>query len=580
MNRHFYWRSLTVAALLALMALSVIVQIARLQTSEEADLIRHLAAINSGQERTFYPPRGEIYDRKGHQLAGNMLVYEVGVDVPLVKEPESIALALSVYLGLSYDELFARLTDPQNGAYLLISKYVPAEEAAPLVALLEAFRNQDNPKYNLRGLRLTPSLKRNYPENELGFNVIGFVSLGGQGYFGVEEKYNELLAGQPVSAWVPEDPKKVEEIPLFSEGTTLILTIDRDLQAEVEQILQETLAETGAQNGTIVVMDPRSGEILAMASTPAIDLNRFWVYDQVFDQASEFNRAVSMPYEPGSVFKILTMAAALDLGKVAPDTVYLDTGSLQVGSTIIKNWDKQAWGMQNMVGCLQHSLNTCLAWVALEIGPQKFYEYMRAFGIGHLTGIDIAGEAPGRLKLPGDGDWYPVELATNSFGQGVTVTPVQMLAAASAIANDGKMIPPHVLYATVKDGHQYNYNDSFQYAGSPISAQTARTLSQMLAISLEQESSLALVPGYRVAGKTGTAQIPPYNINLGQTNASFIGWGPLDDPQVMVYVWLERPQSSIWGSQTAAPTFSKVMQQAFLLLDIPPDAVRMQIAGQ
>lgn len=579
MNRQFFWRSMTVGILLAVMGLSIIIQIIHIQTGENADLIRGLSSAYAYRRLTLFPPRGKIYDRKGHELAANRLVYEVGVDLPFVREPESIALAVSVYLGLDYNQVYENLVHPADGVvYYLIQRQVPLEKAAPLLELLEAYRTQENPRYKLSGLRLTPSLQRSYPERDLGFNVIGFVSGDGRGYFGVEEKYNDLLAGQPVDAVIPEDPRRIDEIPQVPEGASLILTIDRELQAAVEQILFDALRETGAENGTIVVMDPRNGEILAMVSAPTLDLNRFSEYNNLFHTASEFNRAVSMPYEPGSVFKVLTMAIALDTGKVRPETVYLDTGSIQVGGMVIKNWDKQAWGPQDMIGCLQHSLNTCLAWVALQIGPQTFYQRMQDFGIGHLTGIDLANEAPGRLKLPGDGDWYPVELATNSFGQGVTVTPVQMLAAVSAVANEGKMVTPHVLYATIKNGYQYE--TVLPYSGLPISAQTARTLSQMLAVSLERETSLALVPGYRVAGKTGTAQIPPYELNLGQTNASFIGWGPLDQPQVMTYVWLERPKSSIWGSETAAPVFSKVMQTVFMLLNIPPDVVRYQIAGQ
>jgi len=193
--------------------------------------------------------------------------------------------------------------------------------------------------------------------------------------------------------------------------------------------------------------------------------------------------------------------------------------------------------------------------------------------------VDLSGEAMGRLKIPGDSDWYPVDLGTNAFGQGVTVTPMQMLMAVSAIANDGQMVTPHMLYAMLRDGHQYNVPS--QYAGSPISEQTARTLTQMLSISLEGESSDALLPGYRVAGKTGTAQIPTdYGYDPDRTNASFIGWGPVDDPQFMVYVWLQEPTTSIWSSQTAAPVFSEVAEQTVITLNIPPDLVRTQYGSR
>jgi cell division protein FtsI/penicillin-binding protein 2 len=324
-------------------------------------------------------------------------------------------------------------------------------------------------------------------------------------------------------------------------------------------------------------MDPRTGEILALASSPRMDLNQFWNYGSVYQNASEYDRAISLPYEPGSVIKVLTVAAALDSGTAVPSTSYLDTGEITIGGWTIHNWDNQAWGQQDIVGCLQHSLNICMAWLSDKMGAQNFYGYMNRFGLGHLTGIDLAGEAAGRLKVPGDADWYPVDLATNAFGQGVSVTPIQLMMASSAVANDGRMVTPHVLSAMIRDGRQYNV--PAQYAGTPISADTAHTLNQILAISLENESSNALVPGYRVAGKTGTAQIPTdYGYESGATNASFIGWGPVDDPKFMIYVWLERPSASIWGSETAAPVFSQVAQETVLILNIPPDTIRNEIA--
>jgi cell division protein FtsI/penicillin-binding protein 2 len=316
-----------------------------------------------------------------------------------------------------------------------------------------------------------------------------------------------------------------------------------------------------------------------MATTPRMDLNNYSNYFSLYDNGSQYNRSIGSAYEPGSVIKVLTMAAAIDAGIVTPQTTYIDTGSIQVGGITIQNWNRDSWGQQDMVGCLQHSLNVCMAWIATQLGPNTFYGYMERFGLGHPTGIDLAGEAMGRLKVPGDSDWYNVDLGTNAFGQGVTVTPLQMLMSVSAVANDGKMVTPHVLYSMLRDGHQYNVPS--QYVGSPISSQTARTLNEMLAISLESESSKALLPGYRVAGKTGTAQIPTdFGYDQSQTNASFIGWGPVDDPQFMIYVWLQRPSTSIWSSETAAPVFSQVAQQTVILLNIPPDNVRSQYTSR
>jgi cell division protein FtsI/penicillin-binding protein 2 len=326
-------------------------------------------------------------------------------------------------------------------------------------------------------------------------------------------------------------------------------------------------------------MDPNTGELLAMAVTPRMDLNDYPNYIKIFQGSTPYNRAVSTDYEPGSVFKVLTMASALDSGSVKPSTVFMDTGAISVGGITIHNWDYGAWGSQDMQGCMQHSLNVCLTWIATQMGANTFYEYLQDFGIGHLTGIDLAMEVPGRLKLPGDEDWYEADLGTNSFGQGVTVTPLQMIAAIGSVANQGQMMTPHIVRSIIQNGHQYNPVP--QVISNPIRAKTARQLSEMLAASLENESSDALVTGYRIAGKTGTAEIaiPGQGYSSNLTNASFVGWGPVDDPQFIVYVWLEKPQSSPWGSVVASPVFREVVEQLVIILDIPPDDVRMTLGN-
>jgi len=569
---------MTLIAGFGLVALAILVQMIRIQNSEQAAIFLSQGDQYAGEFHMFYPERGEIYDRNGHLLAGNRTVYEVGVSLSEMEDPDALAFTLGTYLGLTYEEVFKKLTEsPESWSYVVIQDYVDANIVA---ALQEQIKQLETAKdFRLQGIAFKPHFQRSYPETSLASNVLGFVTRDGRGYFGIEEKYNDLLAGNPVQVWVPRDPNKATEIPRVPNGTTLVLTLNRDLQARVESILDKALIEYGAQNGAIVVMDPRNGEILAMSTTPRMDLNNYTNYFSLYNDGSQYNRSIGTAYEPGSVMKVLTMAAALDTGLVKPETTYVDTGSIQVGGFTIQNWDKEAWGEQNMVGCLQHSLNVCMAWISTQMGPTTFYGYMERFGFGHPTGVDLAGEAMGRLKTPGDSDWYNVDLGTNAFGQGVTATPLQMLMAASAIANDGKMVTPHILYSMLRDGHQYNVPS--QYGGSPITAQTAHTLSEMLAQSLSAESSEALLSGYRVAGKTGTAQIPTeFGYDPSVTNASFIGWGPVDDPQFMIYVWLNAPTSSIWGSQTAAPTFSKVAEQTVILLNIPPDNVRFQLTSK
>ena len=583
MRQQFQWRSLLLSGIFGIVSVAIIFQMIRIQTSPQAVSLRDQGDMYLGEYQTIYPPRGEIFDRKGHLLAGNQTVYEVGVNLGELRNSQTIALALNVSLGMDAAQIITALTKaPANQSYVYLKDYVPADKAAELENLKSQFAAQNTGGENapsLAGLTFKPHLARSYPENDLASNVLGFVSREDRGYYGVEEKYNDLLAGTPKLVWIPSDPNLAEQMPEVPGGSSLILTIDREIQATIENILDSTLVSSGAVNGTIVVMDPKTGEILAMTSSPRLNLNEFWKFNDTYPNGAEFNRAISTQYEPGSVFKVMTMASALDTGTVAPTTTFFDPGYYEIGGAYIHNWDGGAWGEQDMVGCLQHSLNVCLSWVADQEGNNNFYSYMQRFGLGHPTGIDLAGEASGRLKLPGDDDWYQVDLGTNSFGQGVAVTPIQMVMAASAVANDGRMVVPHVVKSIITNGRQYN--TPTQIAGTPISAQTARTLSEMLAQSLERGEGVVKVPGYRLVGKTGTAQIPgPGGYLDNVTNASFVGWGPINNPQFLVYIWLEKPQSSSWASQVAAPVFQRIVERLVVLMDIPPDSMRQVVAGQ
>lgn len=579
------WRYNLVGMLFGFIALMIVAQILRIQLSPQAHIFREQGDIYAGEWRTVQPPRGLIYDRWGNLLAGNQTVYEIGVELKDVRNPETIAFTLMGVLQADYDRIYAAASrqysvDPERPAvYAVLANNVTEEQKQRIESMAREMSTQvgskDQAPPSLRGLVFRPTMKRSYPEKEVASNILGFVNDEGVG-FGVEAKFNDLLAGTVQKIWVPLDPNRVEEVPEVPPGASLVLTIDREIQASMEKLLDEAIDETGSAAGVIVVADPKTGEILAMASTPRLDLNNYGNYAQIFTGSTPFNKAVSQAYETGSVFKVLTMAAGLDSGAVTPDTVFIDTGVFEMGGIYIYNWNSGAWGPQDMTGCMRHSLNVCLSWIASELTPSRFYSYMQAFGYGRLTGIEIAGEDPGRLKVPGDQDWYDADLATNSFGQGLSSTPVQMVMAISAIANDGKMMAPHIVRSLVNNGRQYN--TSPQVVGMPVSAETARTLTQMLAVSLETESSAALVDGYRVAGKTGTAEIPtPYGYTSNMTNASFVGWGPVDDPRFLVYVWLEKPTTSPWGSVVASPLFRQAVERLVILMNIPPDHVREQL---
>jgi cell division protein FtsI/penicillin-binding protein 2 len=575
-------------AFFTLFGILVVGRMVRIQIGPEREIFKEQGERYSGVTVNMVPARGRIYDRWGHLLAGNETVYEIGVNLWTEINPETIALASSVVLGSDYNDVLGALQQDPSGTYAhyVLDNFGTSEETEQFFRLIGQMEedplnqgtSSDGTPHSLNGLVFSPYLQRIYPEKNLASNILGFVSREPRSVFGVEGYFEELLSGIEKEYWLPYDPNRAYELPDSSEGASLILTIDREIQAMVEGILDSSIERSGARAGTIAIMVPETGEILAMASSPRLNINEYWRMGEIFEEEQVFNMAIHS-YEPGSVFKVITMAAALDSDTVDVDTPFVDTGVINVGGVPIYNWNRGAWGPQTMLGCLQHSLNVCLAWVATEIGAAKFYSYLQDFGFGHPTGIELDLEVSGHLKMPGDSDWYEADLGTNAFGQGISVTPVQMLMSISAIANEGNMIAPRIVRGVVDREHQYE--TSVQIAGTPISSETATTLTNMLATSLEKEASVALVPGYRMAGKTGTAEIAtPTGYTSNMTNASFVGWGPVDDPQFIVYIWLERPKSSPWGSEVAAPVFSEVVQRLVVLMDLPPDHVRQAMVIQ
>jgi len=415
----------------------------------------------------------------------------------------------------------------------------------------------------------------------LAAHVLGFVGEGTArpgdivGQAGVEAWYNDVLGGQ--SGLVSSDIDRLgRRIPIGRyalqpprHGAHVSLSIDRTIQHIAEQELEAAIEQFGASAGTILITNPRTGEVLGLANRPAYDPGRVHTYREFGPEFA--NRASSLIYEPGSTFKLVTMAAGLDSGAVQPETTHSLPGTVDYYGQEFKNWNERTYPDQSMVSVLQHSSNTGTIFVADTIGADTFYDYISRFGFGSRTVVDLAGEVAGIVRRRGDQGWFLPDLASNSFGQGISVTPIQLATAIGAIANDGVMMRPHVARAVIHTDGRREYIES-QPIRRVISRTTAQTLIKMMeAAESGVLNNLARVPGYRTAGKTGTSEIASSGRFLDDTSiASYIGFGPLELPRVLALVIIERPQSAFFGAHVASPTFARVISRVFAHLRVPP----------
>jgi cell division protein FtsI/penicillin-binding protein 2 len=506
---------------------------------------------------TVQPDRGLIFDVNRAVLTGNGSDYQVGISPSFVSNEEDIATELAPVLGKPRHEILGMLNS--GDLFVVLEGRVPPEVAEEVRAL------------GYDQIQLDPLPRRVYPQDDLLCHVLGYVDFENEGGSGLEGYYQAELAGEAASKQMNISPLTEQFGVIATEGADLVLTIDRTIQYLVEEHLESVLDEYGAESGTIIVMDPRTGAIIAMASLPCYAPREY--FD--FDDELLLNPAVSKQYEPGSVMKLITMAAALDSGTVTPQTTYNDTGVIFVGGNPMYNWDRGAYGTQDMTGLLARSLNVGAATIATWMGPETLYTYFQRFGYNRPTGIDLMAEVGGQLPLPGDPNWTETNIGTNAFGQGLAVTPLQMISSASALANDGYLMQPYLVQEILKDGQVYTREPTI--LSRPVSEQTADQLTAMAINAVRTEVYGAQLEGYTVAGKTGTAQIPEGGIyHPSDTIASFIGWLPADDPELIVLVKIDRPSTSPWGSTTAAPAFAGLAEELVILLDIPPDEVRLQ----
>ena len=501
------------------------------------------------------PKRGEILDRNGQKLAISGSAETVVANPSEIKNPEKTAQILADLLPMSKDEIYKRIT--MNRAAVYISRKIDDEIAIKIK------------EENLSGIGFTEESKRYYPKEELASHILGFAGIDSQGLDGVELTLDHWLRGVPGRIAEERDatnrvlPNGVQKRFPPKDGYNVYLTIDEVIQYITERELEKGLTKVKAKAGTVIVMDPQNGDILALANRPAYNPNNFSRYSPSLWR----NIAVSNTYEPGSTFKVITTSTALEEGVVSVNDNFFCKGSIVVAGQRIGCWKDGGHGSQTFAEVVQNSCNPGFVQVGQRIGAETLSSYIDAFGFGKKTEVSLPGEANGiKYKLE---DIGPVELATISFGHSISVTPIQLITAISAVANDGLLLRPHLVKKVVdKDGEIV---ESFEPepVRQVISKEKAQLARELLANVVEHGTGKnAQVEGYEIGGKTGTAEL--YGNNRGY-DTSFIGMVPADEPQLAILVVLYNVTSyPHFGSQTAAPIFQKVAKNALRYLEVPP----------
>ena len=521
------------------------------------------------------PLRGLIYDSRGQLLAGNVTAHDVDVDISHHRDPESkraVADKLAPVLGQDPQALFERLN---SAAENIISVRVATKVDDATVEKVRKLID-DNPDLFALTISLRKVPLRQYPVGTLASSLLGYTDYANVGHYGVEEYYNDKLAGE--AGWIiAEHDNQGRPLVLTQpqmqpakDGNDLVLTIDSAVQYLVERGLKQAIDEYKAESGYVIVQDPNTGAILAMANYPSYDPN-FFYKETNYEKFK--NVSVSNTWEAGSTMKVLTYASAIDAGAVlSTTTVNIEACWYRYGWPLC-NAETKSWGIQTMTVGLGRSANVASMFAAEHLGEQRFYDYMQAFHIGRPTGVDLAGEVGGTMWLPGEDYYSPVNLYTNSFGQGVSVTPLQLINAVSAVANGGTLYKPYVMKEIRAGDRVIDQNEPQVLENSVIKPDTAYQIADMLAYGVENKlvARLARVPGYHVSVKTGTAQIPGCGSYCpDQTLASAIGFAPSHDPKFTLYIGLYNPHTSPWGENTASPAWGKIARELLLYMKVQP----------
>ena len=516
------------------------------------------------ENKTLHSPRGTIFDRNGRELAVSGMTKSLYANPSEIKEPDQIAGVLASLLEMKPEDIKEKLV--LGGQFIWIKRMIEPNVAQNIQAVIK--------EYDMKGLAFLEESKRYYPNDTLAAQVLGFVGTDDIGLDGLEMTLDKKIKGTLFEQNIDTDS---HGIPIFKsiftfvppkQGKHIYTTLDTNIQFIVEQNLDKAVASTGARAATVIVMNPHTGEILAMANRPTYNPNQFYKYS-----GNEWkNRAVAYNYEPGSTFKTIVAAAALQEGKVYPEERIFDHGYVEVSGRRIQNWNGESYGNISFLDILKYSINTGFVQVGMRLGANKLTEYARSFGFGSATGIELPGEEEGLLFDPKE--MRDSDIATMSIGQSIAVTPLQLVAAVGAIANDGVLLKPHIVKEIRNADGSIDSVASTQTLRQVISPETARVLGDMMEKEVsEGGGNKAAVKGYHFGGKTGTAEKLKEDgsgYSAGRYVASFVGFGPVEDAQVVILVVLDDPQGIYYGGQIAAPVASEIMAQIMRYLNIPP----------
>ncbi len=533
------------------------------QGSELAERMRRQV----GQDYQVQSPRGAILDRNGRELAISTMTKSLYVDPYNVKYPEQLAQELAPLIRKDEEEILEDINI--GGGFVWIKRRLDQSEYEAVRALIREKGYEEC-------LGFRDEAKRYYPNDVLAANIIGFVGTEDRGLDGIENALDKYIKGEVTETYMYTDMRERPILDSIFERhgyqgdrcKTIQLTIDSAIQFIVEQELDRAMAENDPIGVTCIAMNPKTGEILAMASRPSYNPNRFWDYTP----NDWKNRAVSFIYEPGSTFKTITAGAALQEGIVSPNQIFVDPGYVMVSGMRIQNWNGASFGTVTFADVVKQSLNTGFAMVGLQLGAEKLVRYARLFGFGEQTGIELPGEEIGILYTPDE--MVDSDIATMAIGQSIAVTPLQLITAMSAVANNGILLKPHIV-KMIKNANGSTFSETHvEEVRKTIDAATDKTLVGLLEqVVASGGGKKASVRGYRVAGKTGTAQkINEYGTGYseGKYIASFCGFGPVENPKIALLVIIDEPAGNFYGGQIAAPVAGRIFSQVFRYMRIEP----------